>query len=259
MNRKWEGAICVVCGITAGFLLGFDNFMWKESVVINRISVFDVPWLMMVAVCLMRWIYAPHQKRIFIPRCFSLACARPSTRRCWCAAMGIEVAVAMAHLKLGRSFFLGNSIVFLGGLILMQAGAIPALTGLSSTLLGCFISWASHPSRFMSGWPFSQRKPSTTFAGTARWRQLCFSAPFRVRARRALCCRCWRCRLRGARLQHMEAGPWLAGGDRVRRALAAGRVVLFLRTDLGHDRSADAMGLSAHGGGILPRAVPRPV
>jgi hypothetical protein len=56
MNRKWEGAICVVCGITAGLLLGFDNFMWKESVAINRISLFDVPWLMLVAVCLMRWI-----------------------------------------------------------------------------------------------------------------------------------------------------------------------------------------------------------
>ena len=49
--------------LSPGLLLGFDNFMWKESVVINRISLFDVPWMMVVAVCLMRWIYAPHQKR----------------------------------------------------------------------------------------------------------------------------------------------------------------------------------------------------
>src|ERR1044071_2781516 len=41
IDRRWENAICVVCGITAGLLLGFDNFMWKESVVINRISLFD--------------------------------------------------------------------------------------------------------------------------------------------------------------------------------------------------------------------------
>jgi tetratricopeptide (TPR) repeat protein len=138
MNRKWEGAICIVCGITAGLLLGFDNFMWKESVVINRISVFDVPWLMMVAACLMRWIYAPHQKRYLYIAMFFFGVCATIHQTMLCAAMGIEVAVAMADFKLGRNFFLGNSIVFLGGLILMQAGAIPALTGLSSTLLGMF-------------------------------------------------------------------------------------------------------------------------
>ena len=138
MNRKWEGAICVVCGITAGLLLGFDSFMWKESVVINRISVFDVPWLMMVAACLMRWIYAPHQKRYLYIAMFFFGVCATIHQTMLCAAMGIEIAVAMADFKLGRSFFLGNSIVFLGGLILMQAGAIPALTGLSSTLLGMF-------------------------------------------------------------------------------------------------------------------------
>jgi tetratricopeptide (TPR) repeat protein len=138
MNRKWEGAICVVCGITAGLLLGFDNYMWKESVVINRISVFDVPWLMMVAVCLMRWIYAPHQRRYLYIAMFFFGVCATIHQTMLVAAMGIEVAVAMTHYKLGRSFFLGNSIVFLGGLILMQAGAIPALNGLSPTLLSMF-------------------------------------------------------------------------------------------------------------------------
>jgi len=138
MNRKWEGAICVVCGITAGLLLGFDNFMWKESVVINRISVFDVPWLMVVAACLMRWIYAPHQRRYLYIAMFFFGVCATIHQTMLCAAMGIEIAVAMTHFKLGRSFFLGNSIVFLGGLILMQSQAIPALNGLSPTLLDMF-------------------------------------------------------------------------------------------------------------------------
>ena len=120
MNRKWEGAICIVCGIVAGLLLGFDNFMWKESVVINRISVFDVPWLMVVAVCLMRWIYAPHQKRYLYIAMFFFGVCATIHQTMLCAAMGIEVAVAVTQPKLGRSFFLGNSIMFLGGLILMQ-------------------------------------------------------------------------------------------------------------------------------------------
>jgi tetratricopeptide (TPR) repeat protein len=138
MNRKWEGAICIVCGIVAGLLLGFDNFMWKESVVINRISVFDVPWLMVVAVCLLRWIYAPHQKRYLYIAMFFFGVCATIHQTMLCAAMGIEVAVAVTQPKLGRSFFLGNSIVFLGGLILMQSQTIPALNGLSPSLLGIF-------------------------------------------------------------------------------------------------------------------------
>jgi tetratricopeptide (TPR) repeat protein len=138
MNRKWEGAICVVCGITAGLLLGFDNFMWKESVVINRISVFDVPWLMVVAVCMMRWIYAPHQRRYLYTAMFFFGVCATIHQTMLCAAMGIEIAVAAIHPRYGRTFFLGNSIVFLGGWILMQAGAISALNGLSPTLLAMF-------------------------------------------------------------------------------------------------------------------------
>jgi tetratricopeptide (TPR) repeat protein len=134
MNRKWEGAICVVCGITAGLMLGFDNFMWKESVVINRISVFDVPWLMVVAVCLFRWIYAPHQRRYLYIAMFFFGVCATIHQTMLVAAMGIEVAVAMTHYKLGRSFFLGNSIIYLGILILKSAHVVPALEGLAPTL-----------------------------------------------------------------------------------------------------------------------------
>ena len=43
VTGKWESAICMVSGITAGLLLGLESSMWKESVVINRISLFGVP------------------------------------------------------------------------------------------------------------------------------------------------------------------------------------------------------------------------
>ena len=134
MDRKWEGAICVACGITAGLLLGFDNFMWKESVVINRIAVFDVPWLMVVALCILRWIYAPHQKRYLYIAMFFFGLCATIHQTMLCAAMGIEVAIAFANPKLGRSFFLGNSIIYLGILILMSAQVIPAFEGLAATL-----------------------------------------------------------------------------------------------------------------------------
>jgi len=111
--------------------------MWKESVVINRISLFDVPWLMVVAVCLLRWIYAPHQRRYLYIGMFSSACARRSTKRCWWRH-GIEVCIAVALLRLGRDLFLGNSIIFVLVLIGSSLGKIPAYDALSPVFKAIF-------------------------------------------------------------------------------------------------------------------------
>src|SRR5512140_3470604 len=48
MTGKWESAICVVSGLVAGLLVGFDSFMWRESIAVNRIAVSSVPWFMAV-------------------------------------------------------------------------------------------------------------------------------------------------------------------------------------------------------------------
>jgi len=138
MNRKWEGAICVVCGITAGLLLGFDNFMWKESVAINRISLFDVPWLMLVAACLMRWIYAPHQRRYLYIAMFFFGLCITIHQTMLVAAMGIEVVVAMTSIRIGRDLFLGNSVIYLGCLFAMNAGKLPALANLDPVFIAIF-------------------------------------------------------------------------------------------------------------------------
>src|ERR1017187_3350664 len=63
ITGKWEGAICMVSGFVAGMMVGLDGFVWSESVAINRISLFAVPWLILGLLMLMRWMYAPHQKR----------------------------------------------------------------------------------------------------------------------------------------------------------------------------------------------------
>ena len=93
----------------AGLLLGLDGFMWSESVVINRISLFGVPWLMMVLVCLMRWIYAPHQRRYLYWRCSVFGICATIHQTLLVAAMGIEVAIAAAQPRLGRDVFLATA------------------------------------------------------------------------------------------------------------------------------------------------------
>ena len=138
MNRKWENAICIVSGIIAGLLLGFDGFMWKESVVINRISLFDVPWIMVVALCLFRWIHAPQQKRYLYIGMFFFGVCATIHQTMLVAAMGIEVCIAVALPRLGRDLFLGNGIIYVLGLIGMSTDKVPALNALDPMFIGIF-------------------------------------------------------------------------------------------------------------------------
>ncbi|HEU5396107.1 MAG TPA: DUF2723 domain-containing protein, partial [Verrucomicrobiae bacterium] len=138
MASKWENAICIVSGIIAGLLLGFDGYMWKESVVINRISLFDVPWLMVVALCLLRWIYAPHQRRYLYIGMFFFGLCATIHQTMLVAAMGIEACIALANSKLGRDLFLGNSVVFGLALMGMASGKLPFMNDLDHTLATLF-------------------------------------------------------------------------------------------------------------------------
>jgi tetratricopeptide (TPR) repeat protein len=127
--RRWENAICAVSGFVAGTLLGLDVFMWSESVVINRISLFGVPWLIAVLACLMRWMYAPQQRRYLYFAMFLYGLCATIHQTLLLSAMGIEVAIALAAPRLGRDMFCCNSAIFLVGLMLM--GTVPALQNMS--------------------------------------------------------------------------------------------------------------------------------
>jgi len=129
LPRQWENAICSVSGFVAGTLLGLDVFMWSESVVINRISLFGVPWLIAVMACLMRWMYAPQQRRYLYLAMFLYGLCATIHQTLLLSAMGIEVAIALASPRLGRDLFVANSAIFLVGLMLRNS--VPALKGMS--------------------------------------------------------------------------------------------------------------------------------
>ena len=113
MTGKWESAICLVSAIAAGLLLGLDGFMWKESVVVNRIAVTSVPWYLAVLVCLLRWIYAPHQLRYAYWAAFLFGVCITTHQSLIVAALGLEVAIAAGNPRLGRDAFLGNFIIYI--------------------------------------------------------------------------------------------------------------------------------------------------
>ena len=120
MTGKWENAICLISAVAAGLLLGLDGFMWKESCVVNRIAVTSVPWYLAVLLCLLRWIYAPHQLRYAYWAAFLFGLCITLHQSLIVAALGIEIAIAAGNPRLGRDAFLGNFIIYLGDYIILM-------------------------------------------------------------------------------------------------------------------------------------------
>jgi thioredoxin-like negative regulator of GroEL len=121
MTGKWETAICMVCGVTAGLMMGLGSSMWKESVVINRISLFGVPWMMLVLLSLMRWIYAPQQRHYLYIGMFFFGICATIHQTLTLAALGLEIGISARQPKLGRDMFFCNSLLYLVGLAAKSA------------------------------------------------------------------------------------------------------------------------------------------
>src|SRR5438034_10869605 len=117
MTGRWENAICMVSGFVAGMMLGFNGFMWSQSVIVE-VYAFSVASLMAVLLFLLRWIYAPHQRRYLYYALFFHGICFTNHQTLIVAAMGIEVAIAAASFRMGRNLFLGNSLIYFAGLIL---------------------------------------------------------------------------------------------------------------------------------------------
>jgi len=144
MTGKWEGAICVVAGIVAGLMMGFGG-MWKESVVINRISLFGVPWMLLVLAFIMRWNYAPHQRRYLFAAFFFLGICATIHQTLTMAIMGIEIGVAARQPKLGRDMFFLNSVFYVLGWLAKSAHMVGMFDATNPMVYRIFtgVGWAS--------------------------------------------------------------------------------------------------------------------
>jgi tetratricopeptide (TPR) repeat protein len=130
VTNRWETTIGLVAGCVTGLLVGLDAYMWSESVVINRISLFGVPWLTVVLVLLLRWIYAPQQKSYLYWSMFVYGLCATIHQSLLLSAMGVEVAIAAANIRLGRDLFVTNSLIYIGCMLLKSS--VPALKNMSS-------------------------------------------------------------------------------------------------------------------------------
>src|SRR6185295_4653080 len=107
IERKWENALCIVSGFVAGMLIGFNGFMWSQAVIVE-VYTLSVLSLAGVLVCLMRWIYAPHQRRYLYLAFFLFGITFNNHQSLLVVAIGLEVAIFSAAPRLGRDLVFWN-------------------------------------------------------------------------------------------------------------------------------------------------------
>jgi tetratricopeptide (TPR) repeat protein len=127
LDRRWENAICIVSGLVAGMLIGFNGYMWSQSVIVEVYS-FSVLSLMCVLLGLLRWTYAPHQYRYLYFAFFMYGICFNNHQSLLVIAMGMEALVLFVQPKLAREMFFWNTIAYLGGLVLGSLGYVTLLT-----------------------------------------------------------------------------------------------------------------------------------
>jgi hypothetical protein len=143
IERKWENALCMVSGFVAGMLIGFNGFMWSQAVIVEvyTLSVFSMT---LVMVCLLRWIYAPHQRRYLYWALFWFGICFNNHQSLLVIALGIEVAVTAVSPKFGRNFWMWNVVFYLAGLaakvsMLTENGPLMVIFNLVG--IGSFITY----------------------------------------------------------------------------------------------------------------------
>jgi len=118
IGARWESVICVVSGFVAGLLLGFNGYMWSQSVIVEVYS-FSVLSLMGVMLFLLRWVYAPHQNRYLYLAFFMYGICVNNHQSLLPIAMGIEALIIAVKPRLGREFLFWNIVIYL---VLLAAG-----------------------------------------------------------------------------------------------------------------------------------------
>jgi len=123
LDRKKESVICVVTGLVAALLMGFNGYMWSQAVIVE-VYTLSVLSLMLTLTFLLRWIYAPHQLRYLYYAMFFFGICLTNHMSLLVAAVGILVLVGAANKDAGRELCIGSSVAYLGALLMSANGNI---------------------------------------------------------------------------------------------------------------------------------------
>lgn len=126
LDRRLENWICLVAGFVSGMLIGFNGFMWSQSIIVE---VYPLSMLSMTAVLcfLLRWMYAPHQHRYLYIAWFLCGITFNNHQSLLVITIPMVVFSAFVQAKTGREFFFLSSLVYLIGTILELKGKVSLL------------------------------------------------------------------------------------------------------------------------------------
>ncbi|MBI5773959.1 MAG: DUF2723 domain-containing protein [Verrucomicrobia bacterium] len=136
LDRKLENASCVVAGFVAGMLMGFNGYFWSQANIVE-VYTFGVLSLVAVMCLLMRWLYAPEQRKFLYWCLFIFGICFTNHQTLIVAAMGIEFTIMLRDRKLGRDLFFFNSVIFIIVLLMKSNGSFAALNGV---MYGMFVA-----------------------------------------------------------------------------------------------------------------------
>ncbi|MBN2506499.1 MAG: DUF2723 domain-containing protein [Verrucomicrobia bacterium] len=157
-SRRLENAICVVAGFVAGMLIGFNGFMWSQAVIVE-VYTLSVLSLAGVMLCLLRWIYAPHQHRYLYLAFFWYGITFNNHQSLLVIAIGLEIAILVTQANLGRDLLFWNVLIWIGGLIGRKMGLVGVLNDNPPLLLiynciglGSLVAWVWLVARTRKSW-----------------------------------------------------------------------------------------------------------
>ena len=111
LERRWENPLCLVSGLVGALLLGFNGYIWSQAIIVEVYTLAVLTFMGMLA-CMLRWMYAPHQRRYLYLALFLFGLCFCNHQTLIVAAVGIEVAVIAASPRLGRDFFCFNALAY---------------------------------------------------------------------------------------------------------------------------------------------------
>ena len=126
MARRIENWICFVSGLVSGLLIGFNGFMWSQSVIVEVYSL-SMLSLTLVLVFLLHWCYAPQQYRYLYWAWFCCGIAFNNHQSLLVITIAMIVLGIAVQGKLGRQFCFWVAVAFFLGVILADKGELSLL------------------------------------------------------------------------------------------------------------------------------------
>jgi len=136
VEPRFQHWINLVAGFAAGMLMGFNGFMWSQAVIVE-VYTLSVLSLMLVLCFLLRWMYAPQQRKYLYWAAFMFGICLNNHQTLVVAAMGIEILVLAMQPRLGRNLLLVNSVIYFIVLVLRSKGQVTFMDG-NPVLFGIF-------------------------------------------------------------------------------------------------------------------------